>query len=231
MKPTGMIVNGKVVPCDAPVYNWHDHGCEFKPGDGGRATSPKQVIDLAVWHWTAGEGDYQALYRVLDQRELGVEWFIGDGKIYQFCDPYRVDAFGAGKYNPRSVSTEVQNYGFRTDPREIPRARRGERPIFTCVQNGRQRKFASFYKEDLDLVVILARAISAAIPSIPLTTPAMPDLTPYQNFIPPQYMKDVKGHVGHYHLSSEKSDPGPEPLQRLITDKVVTPVVYTPPKR
>src|SRR5690349_11105935 len=102
LTPTGLIIGGKVVPCDLPVYNWHDHGLEFRVGDGARRRTPKVEIDLFIWHWGGGLGDYKAMYNVLDTRELGVEFFIDDGKIYQYADPIFVDTFDAGPYNPRS---------------------------------------------------------------------------------------------------------------------------------
>ena len=222
---TGLIIGGEVAPCDLPVYNWHDHGLEFKPGDGGRAVKPKQIVDLAVWHWTGGEGDYRAVYRTLQHRELGVELYIADGNIYQYCDPLVVDAFGAGHYNPRSLSIEMKNYGFRKDMRQVPQAGRS-RPIFETVQNGKRRTFARFHPEDLRAAAALAKALSAAIPSIPPTTPVDQSGAPYPNYIPPHRMRLVKGHVGHYHLSLRKADPGPELLQHLRESGAVSGEIY-----
>lgn len=225
MKASGMIVGGKVVHCDLPVHNMDDHGLVFRPGEGGRAVSPKTVVDLAVWHWTAGEGEYKQLYKVLDTRELGVEWYIGGGAIYQFCDPLVVDAFAAGKYNPRAVNVEVKNYGFRDKPSDVPKTKRGVRPTFECVQNNRKRTFARFWPEDLVAIAALAKAISAAIPSIPLVVPTGPDNRVYPNYIGPVKMKTTKGHVGHYMFNDEKSDPGPEPLQYLLDQGICQPSI------
>lgn len=228
MQASGMIVDGKTVPCDLPVYNWHDHGLEFKPGDGGRAVKPKQVVDLCVWHWWGFEGEYTDLYRALDRRELGVEFGVAGGKIYQYCDPIRVDAFAAGAYNPRALNVEVVNYGFR-DPGQAPKTHDGHvRGTYTCTQNGRKRVFAKYSEEDLVACVALAKAISLAIPTVPATTPTTADLKPYPNFIGPKGMKNVHGHVGHYHISDQKSDPGEDLLHRLVTAGVVQPRPYAP---
>lgn len=228
MKPTGLIIDGKTQPCDLPVYNWHDHGKEIVVGKGARRPKPKQVIDLAVWHWTGGEGSLDGLHHTLETRGYGVEFYICDGTIYQLADPVLTDAFGAGAYNPRAISTEVQNYGFRREGSLIPRNPRGKRPLLDVVQGGRRRQFAAFYEDDLAACSALAKALSAAIPTIPATTPVGPNGAPYPNFITPKQMERVSGHVGHYQLSKMKSDPGPQLLQRLLDDKVVTGALVTP---
>lgn len=218
---TGMIVNGKVVPCGLPVYNWNDHGLQFKPGDGARSVTAKQIVDLAVWHWTGGSGSYERLYKVLDNRELGVEFYIEGGKIYQFADPLKVDCFAAGRYNPRSLSIEVENYGFRDDPRDIPKET-PPRAVLDVFQNGKKRKFAEFYEMDLKACAALATAISDAIPSIPRTTPSLTRSAPYNAYIGHAKMRKISGHVGHYHISDVKSDPGPQLLSYLVTAGAAT---------
>jgi hypothetical protein len=220
MNASGLIINGEVVPCSMPVYNWHDTGKEIKIGKGARRHQPKQVVDLAVWHWTGGEGNLAQLHRVLEARGYGVEFYVAEGKIFQLADPLKTDAFGAGTYNPRSVSIEVQNYGFTMPGRPVPKNARGVRPMIDVVQGGRKRRFASFWKEDLDACTALAHALSNAIPTIPAQVYVDADGKPYPNFIPPAKMAGLTGHVGHYQLSKMKSDPGPELLQRLVESGV-----------
>jgi hypothetical protein len=222
MQATGLIIGGKVVPCALPVFNMNDHGFSIVVGKGARRPAPKQEIDLAVWHWTGGEGSLATLVHVLHTRGYGVEFYICDGQIYQLADPVLVDAFGAGAYNPRAVSTEVQNYGFRNAGEPIPRNDRGTRPLIDAVQNGRKRKFAAFWDDDLRACCALADALSTAIPSISRTTPVGRDGKVYGNFIEPKTMQNVKGHVGHFQLSKMKSDPGPQLLQRFLDENVVT---------
>lgn len=222
MQATGLIIGGKGVPCALPVFNMNDHGFSIVVGKGARRPAPKQEIDLAVWHWTGGEGSLKTLVHVLHTRGYGVEFYVCDGNIYQLADPVLVDAFGAGAYNPRAVSIEVQNYGFRNPGTPIPRNDRGERPLIDVVQNGRKRKFAAFWENDLKACSALAAALSDAIPTIPRTTPVGRDGKVYSDFISPRDMQKVKGHVGHFQLSKMKSDPGPQLLGRLLSDGVVT---------
>src|SRR6478736_9531980 len=181
MNASGLIIGGKVVPCRKPVHNWNDHGMQFKPGDGARKRIPKQLIDLFVWHWTGGSGTMEALYSVLDTRELGVEFGIDrKGDIYQFADPLLVDTYDAGPYNPRSVGCEISNYGFTGPGRPIPSKDR-DRGTYAMVMNGKTRTFARFYVVQLDAAHALGDAVSAAIPTIPRRIPTQANGVLYPN--------------------------------------------------
>lgn len=219
MKPTGMIVNGQRVACVKDIYNWNDTGLEFRPGDGARKRSTKTKIDTMVWHWTGGEGGYQQLYHVLDQRELGVEFFIDiDGRIYQFADPVKVDTYDAGPWNSRSVGCEVRNYGYRAYGREVPsivtRFRRG---TYITRMNGHVQEFGRFTAPQIESAMALGEAISAAIPTIPLRVPAAtPGKLHLNTFTATQSRAFRGGHVGHYHLTASKLDPGHDLLQAFL---------------
>jgi len=217
LKSTGLIIGGKVVPCDLPVSNWHDHGMEFKVGDGGRKRIPKQLIDLFVWHWTGGQGTMEQLYAVLEQRDLGVEFGIDrSGSIFQFADPLLIDTYDAGPYNPRSVGCEITNYGFFMDPNQKPSAKDADRGTYITTQNGKQRKFAKFYDWQVQSAMALGRAVSAAIPTIPYRVPATPEGALYENTMTRAQLQTFAGHLGHFHLTDGKSDPGKDLLSAFI---------------
>jgi hypothetical protein len=218
MKATGLIINGKVVHCDRPVFNWHDHGMEFVPGDGARRRISKTEIDLFIWHWTGGQGTMEALYRVLDGRELGVEFGIDrEGDIYQFADPVLVDTFDAGPYNPRSVGCEITNYGFMGNPRDPIPTRERDRGTYTMVMNGRARTFARFYPEQIKSGIALGLAVSDAIPTIPKIVPTSQNGVLFPNAIKASRLKTFKGHLGHFHLTTNKSDPGADLLGGFLS--------------
>lgn len=217
MKATGLIIGGEVVPCARPVYNWNDHGMEFKPGDGARKRIPKQLIDLFVWHWTGGSGTMEALFSVLDTRELGVEFGIDrEGDIYQFADPLRVDTYDAGPYNPRSVGCEVTNYGFTGKDRPVPQKDR-DRNTYTTVQNGKTRTFARFYVPQLVAAHALGLAVSDAFPSIPKCIPTDAKGILFPDTMKRSVLEKFEGHLGHYHLTDSKSDPGADLLGYFLT--------------
>lgn len=219
---SGLIVGGVVVPCEVPVFNWHDTGLEFHPGDGARKRA-KTLIDLFVWHWTGGEGNAQTLFNVLDGRELGVEFYIDqEGWVYQFADPLFTDTFDAGAFNPRSVGCEISCYGFTGKDREPPGEWGKKRETYVTMMNGRRRVFARFFPAQIKSAMALGLAISNAIPSIPKVVPVGPDWKLYPNEVPDRLMRPrggFKGHVGHYHLTDQKSDPGHDLLQAFLDSK------------
>lgn len=215
MKASGLIIGGNVVPCDMPVHNWTDHGLQFKVGHGARRRFKKTAIDLFVWHWTGGTGNLSSLFRVLGKRELGVEFFIDGGRIYQFADPVTVDTFDAGKYNPRSIGCEIQNWGFIGPGRAKPKD--GDtRVMYETEMNGRKRVFAGFVREDIDAAIALGAACSAAIPTLPAMVPVRQDGRLFPDFIGRPWMENVQGHIGHYMINDAKSDPGHDLLQAFL---------------
>lgn len=219
MQATGLIIGGKVVPCARPVFNWHDHGMQFVPGDGARKRVPKTEIDLMVWHWTGGQGTMEQLFAVLGHRDppLGVEFGIDrDGDIYQFADPVLVDTYDAGSYNPRSVGVEVVNYGFMGDPKKAPPAKDRDRGTYTMVQNGRPRTFARFYAPQIEAAVALGTAVSYAIPTIPRCIPTNAAGILYPDTMKSSQLRKYKGHLGHFHLTTKKSDPGADLLGGML---------------
>jgi hypothetical protein len=219
MKATGLIIGGKVVPCSRPVFNWNDHGMEFKPGDGARKRVPKALVDLFVWHWTGGTGSMEGLFSTLHHRDppLGIEFGIDrEGDIYQFADPILVDTYDAGSYNPRSVGCEVSNYGFMGDPRKPVPARERDRGTYQMIMNGKPRTFARFYPEQIKAAIALGAAVSDAIPSIPKCIPCTSAGILYPNMMKTARLKAYSGHLGHFHLTNKKSDPGCDLLGSML---------------
>lgn len=209
MNATGLIIGGKSVPCAKPVFNWNDHGMKFTEKNGGRKRDIKKTeIDLFVLHWTGGEGTAKGCFNVLNSRELGVEFYIGRaGEIYQFADPILVDTFDAGSVNPRSVGVEIANYGFRTNPSEIPQPGK-DRKVYEGTIRGRKLKIASFYDTQLESAYELVKSVCAAIPTIPFVVPGDKDKNLFSGTLTKQQLKNWKGVLGHWHISDNKCDPG-----------------------
>jgi len=224
---SGIIVGGeefpvefKGIPC--VVRTWEDHGVEFHAGDGYNKARVAD-INMAVWHWTGGEGHPLRMAETLRKRKYGIEFAIGAREpgelgeglavIYQFCDPLIVDTADAGFANSRSVGVEMVNYGFRklTSPRRwiTPRVAR-DRPIYEAPFRDRLRRFADFYDHQYGVAKGLAETLSRCM-DIPLRVyPGGPRTVPRDEM-------DAwpGGHVGHYHLSKRKSDPGPRFMDKL----------------
>jgi hypothetical protein len=208
-----IVVGGKRWPVLGPVHLWSDTGLETAPGRGARKR--KREIDLAVWHWTGGEGNARQLFDVLNARELGVEFFIdGGSEVWQFCDPALVDTFDAGWVNDRSAGIEIANYGYRRRGRPIP-AKGRSRPKYTTILNGRRRTFAHFWPRQIAVALSLGDALSQAL-KIPRAVPRGMTGFVEPNYMEPERVREFKGHIGHFHCSKVKSDPGLDLLQAFL---------------
>jgi hypothetical protein len=205
-----IVVGGKAFPVVAPVHLYSDTGMETTVGRGARKRRRK--IDLAVWHWTGGEGDARQLFDVLNQRELGVEFFVDQqGDIWQFCDPALVDTFDAGWINDRSVGIEIANWGYEGPGRPIP-SKGKKRPTYSTVQNGKPRIFAHFWPTQIAAALTLADTLSLAL-EIPRAVPRGAKGFVLPNFMPGKAINEFRGHLGHFHVSDVKQDPGLDLLE------------------
>ncbi len=214
-----LIFGGEEFSCEAPCLLWNEHKMETKAGDGGRRRSPKQLIDLFVWHWTGGEGDISRLFKTLDKRDLGVEFAIDTvGTIWQFCDPILVDTFDAGFVNPRSMGCEVVNYGFTMKNRK-PTGELGKlRDTYFTRLRGRRREMARFFPAQLNSAYALAETVSLAVPTIPRCVPLDDDGELLMETMRRREIRNYSGHIGHFHISERKSDPGEDLLRMLIVN-------------
>lgn len=212
MSYDGIIIGDKRIPTAAPVRTWLEHGIEFKAGEGYNKRR-RQEIDLHVIHWTGGENKPETLAATLRRRKLGIEFSIYRGEVWQFCDPILVDTADAGHINPRSVGTEIINYGFRRRAADIPRAGRA-RPLYRCLLRGKYRTFAHFWPADIAAAIALSEALSTALP-IPRCVPMSGSYMVAPRTLDPMELRAFKGHLGHFHISARKSDPGFDILEAL----------------
>lgn len=209
----GVVVGGKLfyvedemgpIPCFGP----QDHGITFDPGEGHnrrRTERPRAV----VWHWTGGERSPDKMADTLKRRGYGVEFAVSElGVIYQFADPVFVDTADVGGFNAPSAGVEVVNIGYR-------RAKgfwnlHGRAPFKGRI-HGTARTFASFHPWQLRACRALADTLSAAliIPRIvPRDSAGNVELSTID-------LRSYHGHLGHYHVSKRKLDPGPQLIQAL----------------
>jgi len=211
MNATGLIIDGKVVACSKPVYNWNDHGMKFNVPKGARPRTKK--INLIALHWTAGTGDGKAVYNVLTQRKLGIDFHIhSDGTIYQFSDPTVNVTFGQGAINDFSVGIECTNFGFLSDGQKNPDTKR---KIVEQIIKRRKIKVASFYPEQLSSILAVCDSLCVAL-QIPKTVPGDNGMF-YSNQLTDKQILEHKGVCGHLNVpKTTKVDPGNEPFEFLI---------------
>lgn len=231
---SGIILGGNRYECRAPVLTWEETGLAFKLGRGTRRRT--EEIDLFVWHWTGGENEPPTMFRVLENRKLGVEFAItreettpGYATIYQFADPLILDTFDAGYVNRVSMGCEVINFGFRRwkNLGRIPKRGR-DRERYTTEWNGRKKTYARFYPHQLHSVLALADAVcESGVTNIEKRVPReMREVNGIYRVADEDQLitrvmsrdelLDFRGHVGHNHVSKRKSDPGTDLPQFLI---------------
>lgn len=219
---TGIIIGGNTVPLQAglgqepaQVLTWHVHGIEFRAGEGYNKRR-RRAVDLAVWHWTGGEREPDEVAGELKRRKLGIEFAISrTGVVYQFCDPLTVDTADAGEVNARSVGIELVSYGMRSALRLWVAPKLGrDRPTQQVSIQGKQRTVATFYAPQIIAARQLAVALSRALP-IPPVVPLGVTGHVIDRVLVDSHMLAFRGHVGHYHVSRKKSDPGPALLEEI----------------
>jgi hypothetical protein len=215
----GIIIGGVVYPVkasngqDVPVRRWNDGQLpavpEFKPGDGYNKKRTKP-IDLFVFHWTGGENEPIVMAATLRKRDLGVEFAISrGGTIYQYCDPAVVDTADAGIVNSRSAGCEIISYGM---PGLMGPPKLGaDRGVYIATTHGKAAKTARFYPVQIQAAIALAEAFSKAVPAVQRRVPD----AELQTEMPRALLDQFKGFVGHYHITANKRDPGPELIDAL----------------
>lgn len=212
MSTNEIIIGGSHHPVFCPVHLWTETSMSFAPGKGARKRVKE--IDLCVWHYTGGEGDAKKLYDTLISKGYGVEFFISiEGEIWQFCDPTLVDTFDAGIVNPRSIGVEIQNYGTRLDPDIIPMIGRN-REKYDASINGNSYRFAKFYPRQIEAAKALANAFKIGF-GIPLKLPLDMNDKLVTDTLDSNELLSFKGHVGHYHITTQKRDPGTQLLEEF----------------
>lgn len=201
--PRGRItISGKPVPCASEVRNIEKHGMQFRVGRGARKRV--ETPNLIVLHHTADEHDAAGVFRVLNERMLGIEYVIDrEGVIWEMADPARVDTFDAGNINARSVGIEIVSCGM------VPLFKRAlDRGTYEANINGQDFTYAKFYGPQLKAMADLCDSLTLGlrIPRVFATRPGV---------LSPDVLKRFRGIIGHYQASSIKPDPGPQPFEYL----------------
>jgi N-acetyl-anhydromuramyl-L-alanine amidase AmpD len=203
------------------------------------AADLRERISLFVVHYDESWTSRNCFHVLQDVRGLSVHFLLDlDGTIYQTCDLVE-RCRHAREANDRSVGVEIAHPGALEDDAAVaaayrrdeagraylalpswlgaaplatrgfvPRPARGE-PVRGPIQ-GRTRTQWDYTDAQYEALACLAGGLARAFPAIALEAPrdAAGRVTT-RAFASPAESASFRGVVGHYHLTTDKSDPGP----------------------
>ena len=164
-----------------------------------RITTRKVVL-----HWTGGESPALRVYRTLVNRGLSIHFVVErDGRIVQMA-PLTARAAHAGSLvNADSVGIEIVNAG------TVLSAAHPSRPVKVGRIHGRAVRYADFLPAQYAAVERLVAWLLNRF-SLPADV-----ATPSTVFPTTEGLRNFRGVVGHYQITTNKPDPGPALLDHL----------------
>ncbi len=226
-----IVVRGQLVRIGAPVVKWFDEGGYsaysselrfpdevpadpgWEPPSGpryqpGRETDEPlaRAVDQLVLHYDVC-GTSRKCFKVLhDRRGLSCHFLLDvDGTLYQTLD-LADTAWHARQANPRSIGVEIANLG-AYPPGRYPLAHAGA--LVRGVVNGRELEMADFTPEQYATLAQLARALCEVFPGIAREVPRTGGGAVRTDALDEAEFERFRGILGHQHVSTDKSDPGP----------------------
>lgn len=214
-------------------------GREDPASPGARVASPAglaRVIDQLVLHYDAC-GTSRRCFAVLEERGLSVHFLLDvDGTLYQTLDLAET-AWHARQANPRSIGIEIAQIGayppgdgtlerwYRRDAGGVrvvlpegdgngirtrgfvPRPARAQKlrgPI-----HGTLYEQYDFTPEQYETLAQLATVLVRSFPQIELAVPVDSAGRVRAQALGAEEFADFGGILGHYHVTRDKTDPGP----------------------
>ena len=208
-------------------------------GGGWDLALLQKVVDEFVIHYDAAGTSRQCFNILQDKRDLSVHFLLDvDGTIYQTLD-LKERALHVGNENTRSVGVEIANmgaYGVKEkNPFDewyshtngettltIPK-RFGDGGVRTpgfvghparaeAVRgeiHGEELLQYDFTPEQYAALAKLTATICKVFPKIECKYPADAAGKPLMGKLPDEELKDYHGVLGHFHVTTDKVDPGP----------------------
>jgi N-acetyl-anhydromuramyl-L-alanine amidase AmpD len=199
----------------------------------------REVVDQFVVHFDVCGTSRRCFRVLHDERGLSVHFMLDlDGTIYQTLD-LKESAWHATKSNSRSVGIEIANMGtfepgnpgrlaewYRADeggtrltipgplglkelrsPPEILRPIRGE-PVSGNIQGADYSQY-DLTPQQYDSLIKLTATLCTVFPRIRCDYPRDADGRLVPTALPPGQWEAFGGVLGHYHVQTNKNDPGP----------------------
>jgi N-acetylmuramoyl-L-alanine amidase len=197
------------------------------------------VVDQFVIHYDQAGTSRQCFKVLHDRRDLSVHFMLDlDGTIYQTLDA-KERAWHATSSNTRSVGIEVANIGAYELTEENPlddwyRCKNGittlsvpqklqpagiftpgwighparSEPVTGQIQDKTLRQY-DFTPEQYEALTKLTAALCTIFPKIMCDYPRNASGKLLTQKLPDDQLKKYQGILGHYHIQTEKVDPGP----------------------
>jgi hypothetical protein len=192
-------IGGKAYPVNFPVVLFtHRWGLSLLDSHGFRLRRSQQ-IDLCVLHWDECISSH-ACFQVLLWRGLSAHLLLdADGIVYQTLDLVDACAYHARQFNGRSVGIEINNPVFGPPEAIAKRPQCSERlPHQASVST-----HADFTPAQKHVLPDIIRSLTHLL-HIPSCLPLDLRGNVSEGLMEP----DFQGICGHYHLTTDKVDPG-----------------------
>lgn len=199
-----ILVAGKPYPCSVPVHSMESTGLHF-------TARVRLETHFVVNHWTGSENPAESVFANLGEEKRSVHFVIDQlGEVYQFADTaarlaHAVENGG----NSFGVGIEIINRGTA-----LLRTRGIVRRTSSDFVHGRNVIYAEFLEPQISSAILLNMAICEAY-GLPVRCPVKSDGTIYSTVLPPTYLANFRGVLGHCNLDAGKTDPAIELLRRI----------------
>jgi N-acetyl-anhydromuramyl-L-alanine amidase AmpD len=213
-----IVCNGAKIPIKWPkVVLWTENGGLSLPKKCYQVQKSRQPI-MFVAHWDVCLST-KSMVNVLIDRGLSVHFGIdNDGTIYQLLDTKEI-AWHAKGVNTKSVGVEIANgvslkYNDHYKKIGLP-----PRPVIQSeIIHGREiGPFLGFYPAQIAAFKALTEALHNAH-KISLNVPVDANGKLLKGVSDEVAANTFNGVVGHYHVTTNKTDPGNLPLQEVVTE-------------
>jgi N-acetyl-anhydromuramyl-L-alanine amidase AmpD len=199
----------------------------------------QRTVDQFVLHYDVCGTSRQCFKVLHDLRCLSVHFMLDvDGTIYQTLD-LKERAWHAGTANSQSIGIEIANMGAYSDREENPFAdwytRTNGRTLLTIPPRfgdgglltknfagsparpepvrgeiqARELTQYDYTPQQYAALIKLTATLCKIFPQLKCDYPRNPDGTVIPRALPTEQIAAFQGIVGHYHVTTNKSDPGP----------------------
>jgi len=174
----------------------------------GRRTETRAI----VVHWTGGEGGGQQVFQTLRQRNLSVHFLIDqEGTIFQYA-PLGARCSHAGIANGWSIGIEIANRANEQEAHKL-----WHRDLVETKIHGRKVTYTNFLSAQYLSCYWLVRKVCMHY-GLPMEAPRDANGVLETGVLGVDRLRTFRGVLGHYHLTAQKTDPGPEILDFLTSN-------------